>query len=361
MSDAEPVAIRSDELQILLNLLDEARKPLVVSYPFYPVTLFTYDCAQGVVMSAVDDKEFDEARAERLPKPKRLQDDLPQWSDLRDAMLSSGVLAYANDAEAKATLRAEQQRARSANNPNPTILAFDTNTLYHRAPSRWLPHAAGENDHFQRAVSDGVRNELDRAITTKYSADDMQPLSSRLFQGREFGRMLNRPHKKGRKAKLGLAEARAIDKRQNGVRCPAPPLTESKEENDRLIAKSYAALRDSARAHVLLLTSDQTMQDHALNAGLQPVLLQLPPAQAIPAGPLDERTLCRFIHDLAVSFGALRLVGADMTLWAEWSGKTPADADAETLHILGGTGELMTDLQRDLALSREIESAAAVR
>lgn len=346
--------VTASEIQVLLNALSDRGERLIVEYPFYGVPLFAYDPRKGAVVTAVKDTEFDDARIKRLPGPKRLQDDLPTWSDIRDALLTSGVIPYANSAEVAETLKREGENARNASNPNPTFLAFDTNTLYHRVPSRSLPRLIARGG-FQFAVSDAVQGELDAAMDQKYGDQDIQALRAKLAENRRVGELTNRPVKKGRRAKLALSDIRRLEKLHRSVRCPADPLTNDKEKNDRTIAKSYADLAHSARADLLLLTSDDAMKDHALTARVKALFLQIPPPAPIPLGPMDERMLCRLIHDLAVSFGALRFAGLATTAWGDWSGKRPEESESESLRLDHPAQGVLATVRQDVETARRLE------
>lgn len=350
---------RADELQILLNILADSGGPLTVSYPFYNLPILTYDPRKGAVVSSVSEDDFLAAASRHAPKTARLEQDLPQWGDVRDALLSAGILPYANEGAASERLAKALDRAGDAHNPNPTFLAFDTNTLYHRLPTRGLGRVvSGDTAPFQLAVSEAVVAELDAAVANKYTEVDITSLRSKVAENRSAAALLGRPYKQGRRAKMALTDVRLIEKQRRALRCRADATSADKEKNDRVIAASYRQLRDTARADVIFLTADHDMQEHALAAGLTPLVLQLPRTRPIPTGPMDERDFCRLIHELAIAWGALRFVGADAWAWGIWSGKEPHHWDTDALQLDHGDGDIMRRFRADHHASSQIEAIA---
>lgn len=357
----DELTLSTDELQVVLNHVAAEGQELVVQAPFYGVTLFTYDPAKGEIRHGVSRDALEEARGRILPSPKRLQDDLAGWFDVRDALVASGLVAWRDEASLRARLRTERDRAREASNPNATYLAFDTNLLYDRFPSRTLGSLVDDLSAFQFTVSAAVVAELDAAVDAKYTQADLQTLGAKLveFRRNHGERLLSRPMKKARKAKMALSEVRRLEKERRGLRCPAEPISEDKERNDRIIAQSYARLSQDARASVLLLSADQQMPDRALTARITYIPLRLPDVDAIPTGAADERSVCRLIHDLATAFGVLRFVGHDILVRADWSGKTPEQADAEMVCLESEHGATLGKIAPQVELCRRVVAAAA--
>ncbi|HVL48930.1 MAG TPA: hypothetical protein VM889_10270 [Candidatus Thermoplasmatota archaeon] len=356
------LVVASHEFVALLNALHDRRERLVVRYPYFNLALFEYDPRSGAITHGVSEEALDAAREKYTPAKPKLADDQPAWSDLRDAMLSAGLLRYANHDEAAATLEREAANAANPSNPNPTFLAFDTNALYNRLPDRGLPLdlLTGRMGSFRYVVSEGVLAELDRAIADKYSEADVTSLAAKLHEGRSASWLRGRSFKKGRRAKLGYDAVEAFTKHTRAMRASCEPLATDKETNDRLIAQSYGAFRRAHHADLLLLTSDGDMTRHAQAAGVKSLHLQLPRETAIPQGFVDERTLARFVHDLAVAFGVVHLSGLNARLWGDWSAKTPAHGAAEMLRVDHGGGPVMETFARDVEASRAILRARSV-
>lgn len=321
------LAATGRELQILLNTLADDGRSLSVRAPFYEVELFKFDPATGKVTSGIDREAFEAARNRFLPPDSRSANELPGWPDVRDALLSAGIVPYANEAKAAETLHDLAKMASRASNPRPTFLAYDTNTLYARLPSRALPERlTGPAGHALRHVVSGVVDaELAAAISHKYDNQDLDAWRRSLSRQAKIDTLRGVSTRKGRKAKMARSEIDRLVGTYRGVKTAKRDLKANKEDNDDVIAEDYAAFQKDQQATVVLLTSDGNMQEQAQKARLQPVLLENPDVASIPRGEMDERVLCRFLHDLAVNFAVLHLSPLDVRVLGDWNGKTPED------------------------------------
>jgi len=325
MASEGTIDTEAENLQILLNLLHEDARRLRVEYPFYDLELLSYDPRRGRLRSFVTPDALADASNQHRPSDPDLADELPSWQDVQNACLCSGIVDYDNHEEARQAFEEAWEAARRPHGM-PTYIAFDTNVFYNRVATRRIEgDFLGENAHrVPFIVSEAVREELDRQANEKYSSNEVDQLRRTLDVEDLVGALTNRRDKQARIATDALGEVNYLTHRLRAAETTAAKLPGG-EENDRVIAQSYRDYGQEHYGRIVLITADSGMQTNASTKGLETIFLETPRMEEPPSGELDERTLCNLVHDLAVRFQFLRFPRTGITIWGDWSGKTPQD------------------------------------
>ena len=351
------------ELQILANCVYRGdTRYLHVSYPFFDLDLFTLDIRRPELKDIVPFEDFDRERMQRKPVDRGVSaDELPTYNDLKTCLLTSGFVKYRNQAEAARQLLELRDSSRDPNKrPRPVFVAVDTNILYYRFLSRNMPlrdPGSGrqvEATDFRYVLSEIVQVEVDSRITHKYSRGEIEALGQ-LFAHKELlPEFRNGSGRRERLAKLAfnemnylMAELRALRIKGKAVR--------GKERNDIEIAQSYGSWAKEGDYDVLLLTADEDMMNHARTSELMSLQLDYP--HEVPRhGRIDPWSVSDLLYDLAVTFGAVSVANAGLTLLGEWAGKNSGDYGRERVKVMFEDARVHAEAERQQALCRQILS-----
>lgn len=351
------------ELQIVTNAIYRGDKRYIhVSFPFFDIELFTLDIEKPELTKIVRADKFDWARSERKPTDRAVSaDELANFNDLRNCLLSSGFIGYKNEKDITKDLLELREQARDPNKrPRPVFVAVDTNILYNRFLSRHLPlrdEATGrtvEADDFRYVLSEIVRLEIDSKITHKYSRDEIQALS-RLFSRPELLREFhNASGRRERMAKLASNEMTYLLTELRALRIKGTPVR-GKEKNDIEIAASYKEWARAGDYDVLLLTADEDMVSHARTNELMTMQLELP--YEVPEhARINPWKMSDLLYDLALSMGVISLDNEGVLILGEWAGKGSTDYLRENVKLRFENDEMFPSIEKQLMLCRKIFS-----
>lgn len=349
------------ELQVLCNCIHSGDKRYIhVSFPFYGLELFTLDIQRPELTKIVRAKRFEEELYRRRPADRSVsRDEFPNFTDLRNCLLSSGFLNYANEVEVAGRLLELKDETRDPNKrPRPLFIAVDTNVLYDKLLSRHLPlkdEATGrlvEAPDFRYVVTEIVQMEIDSNITHKYSREEIGALGNLLAHRELLNEFRNGSGRRARLAKLALNEMSYLMTQLRALRIKGTP-ADNKEENDRRIAESYRNWSRSGDYEVLLLTADEDMVHHAISNELMTLQLQIP--YEVPEhGRIDPWAVSDLLYDLAGTFGAISLDNEGITLLGEWGGKSSADSTSEHVKAVFEDESKQGRIAQQLGICRKI-------
>lgn len=349
------------ELQILTNCVHGGdTRYLNVAYPFFDLELFTLDVKRPELKSLVDFDAFDGARLQRKPTDRGVSpDELPTYNDLKTCLLTSGFLRYRNHDEVARTLGSLRDDAKDPNKrPRPLFVAVDTNILYYRFLSRGLPTRdpeSGRSVHasdFRYVLSEIVQVEIDSRITHKYSRGEIDALGQ-LFANKDLlQEFRNGSGRRERLAKLAFNEMNFLMAELRALRIKGTAV-KGKERNDIEIAQSYGSWAKEGDFDVLLLTADEDMMNHARTSELMAVQLDYP--HEVPShGRIDPWAISDLLYDLAVTFGAITIPNAGLTLLGEWAGKNSSDYAKEHVKVVFGDDGQQAEVGRQQSLCRRM-------
>jgi len=349
------------ELQILTNAMYRGDKRYIhVSYPFYALELFTLDIEKPELVKIVRPDGFEWARNSRKPLDRSVSmDELPNFNDFRNCLLSSGFINYKNESEITKKLIELREEARDPNKrPRPVFVAVDTNILYDRFLSRHLPLSDADNGKtveatdFRYVLSEIVQIEIDSRITHKYSRDEIQAMASVLARPELVREFSNASGRRTRVAKLALNEMTYLIGELRALRVKGNPVKD-KERNDIAIAQSYKNWARSGDYEVFMLTADEDMVSHARTSELMTLQLELP--FAVPEhSRIDPWKMSDLLYDLAVTFGVISLDNEKLLVFGEWGGKGSSDYLRENVKVRFESEEKFQPISEQLQLCRTI-------
>ena len=293
----EEVVISTDELQILLNLVDE----ISVTYPLYRhFDVIKAEPEEGGYRLKImqGDVDFEE---------HKFHGELPSYSDFLQCLLAAGVIQYANREAFDERLKAYRTFTK------PLFLSPDTNVLYHR----FLTNSSSIVDLREVLLVDTVREEIEASLNFKYTPSQISEIKREArYQQFLLDELVNRRMKKSRLACIALAEYREL--RRYAVEIEGVERsTNDKEQNDLIIAKTLRRFEKERAALPVMLTADRQMADLCEAEGIEHFHFTLP--HAVQADFCSSRSMRRLIYNLAMVFGVVRL--NSVVIFGEFKGK----------------------------------------
>jgi hypothetical protein len=359
--EVKELVLSRQELQVLCNYIHSGEKRYIhVSFPFFDLELFTLDIQKPELTKIVRAKRFEEELYRRRPADRSVnRDEFPNFTDLRNCLLSSGFLNYTNEDEVARNLLELKDDTRDPNKrPRPFFVAVDTNVLYDKFLSRHLPLKEGitgrlvDAADFRYVVTEIVQLEIDSKITHKYSREEIGALG-KLCAHREFlNEFRNGSGKRARLAKLAQNEMSYLMTQLRALRIKGTP-AEDKEENDRRIAESYRNWSRSGDYEVLLLTADEDMVHHAISNELMTLQLEIP-FEVPEHGRIDPWAVSDLLYDLTGTFGAISLDNEGIVLLGEWGGKSSTDSASEHVKAVFEDESKQGRIAQQLSICRRI-------
>jgi hypothetical protein len=356
--------IKKEDLMILINEIYLSEKRMFnVKYPFYDLNLFKVDCGKYFIRNIISEKNFFLARDNHMPQSDFLRGDLPRYSDFRDCLLISAFLPFTNFHKVSLRLIELANTIKSPmGRSKPFYLTIDTNLVYLKFFSRYFPLTDQMDDkkipakEFRIVLSDTVREEIDSKIKHKYRASNLNKMKDTFGHKGIVDEFYNCSTRKTRIAKSAQNEINYIISQLEAETAQAQTFSEDKEERDRIIAKSISVFEKEHNGEVLLLTADEDMAYHAKNAQLLDETLIIP--HEIPQeGKILPRQLVDLIHDIAITFGVVRLTGCGVTIFGEWKGKTYNDYSKEHLKLkIQKDSRILNEFDRDLRITEKIDN-----
>ncbi len=334
--------ISKDEIFILLNeYYLKGEKEITVGYPFYDISLFTLNLENFKIDNIVKEREFYQFKRKLNEFLRR---DMPDYGDLVDSFISSGIIDFENKEELNEIFALLKKAiADKTVYIKPIFLGIDTNIAYYRIISRRL------RDEFKYVVSQIVVDEIDARIHTKYSGRMLHSLDN--FPYHEFVReFANASSKEARKAKNAMNEVNFLFDKLDAFRTGESTETKDKEIRDREIALQYSKFAKEVDAEIVLLTADKDMSFHAQAQGISSIYFKLP--HRIYPINIDPLRIPYLLYDLAVNFGAIRV--NNTIILSEWRGKDVENYLNENLKIYNVDENLAKDLNICRRLKNEL-------
>ncbi|MFW6194767.1 MAG: hypothetical protein ACOC5L_04535 [Halobacteriota archaeon] len=186
------IIVSRDELQILVNMLEDVS----LMYPLYShFQILTAVHSEGFRLRVlIGEYDFDK-QVEELGE---LGKEMPEYADLLECMLSSGVIRYENED----AFRQKVKRYRSLQKK--VYYCPDTNILYHQ----FLSNFGLEDDLL---LVDTVKEEVEGALNYKYSPNQISELKKVVkYQNFLLDEWVNKRMKRSRKARIALRECKRV-------------------------------------------------------------------------------------------------------------------------------------------------------
>ncbi len=285
--------------------------------------------------------------------------DIPGFYDYKDCLLSSGLVEYSNWNDF-----VEWIGYLHRNKTDPTLssrsiyLALDTNLAYLRLLSRKFPVTYNgtmvETLDFDYIMSSIVEGEIDHKIMAKYSETDLKMMGMYTEIGDIRYNFRNRGKLSTRKAKFATLELSYIRENLNSVRIKGTASKSDSERNDIRIVESLESFAWSKDIIPALISTDRNMGNHAENSEIPYFILEFP--HNTPRRQLvNTKVLLNLLHDLALSFGAIRIPELETTLFGIWVGKMDSDYRNECIQTWVNSNSIIEGcVKRDLDVLRNL-------
>ncbi|MBE8540165.1 PIN domain-containing protein [Geoglobus acetivorans] len=331
MANYSEEIISSDELQILLNLVDD----ISVMYPLYSRFQLLEAVKHGesyklkIMQGRID---FDNQQSHF----DHLADEMPSYSDFAECLLASGVISYENAEELKNMLNHYRSLKKRV------YFCPDTNVIYHRffsSSSLFKPE--------EILLVETAREEIEASLNMKYTPALISELK-RLARYQNFllDEFLNRRMKKSRLAAyIAMKEYRELRKLAIEIE-GAERSTDDREANDYVIVRTLRRFERERGAMPVLLTADRQMADICEAEGIEYFHFTIP--HAVDADYCSCRSLIGLIYSLASVFGVVRL--NSVVVFGEFRGKKGHDE----LKLRFLDNRLYEDFSRHLRICRRL-------
>ena len=323
--------VSTEELQILLNLVDE----ISVMYPLYKhFDLIKAKPEEGGYRMKIKQGEVDF-------EDQRFHEELPSYSDFLQCLLAAGVIHYEN-------LKAFDERLKAYRTlSKPLFLSPDTNILYHR----FLTNS--NIDPREVLLVNTVRDEIESSLNFKYSPAQINEIKrDARYQQFLLDELVNRRMKKSRLACMALTEYREL--RRYAVEIEGlEQSTNDRELNDLIIVKTLRRFEKERAALPVMLTADRQMADLCEAEGIEHFLFNFP--HAVDADFCTARAMLRLIYSLAMAFGIIRL--NSVVIFGEFKGKKGIGE----LKLRFLDEELWKEFERHLRICRRLMSLGVRR
>ena len=315
--------ISKNEIFVLLNhyYLKNNRK-LKIVYPPFNLPLFTLNLHDFKIEDLLSRRDFEFARRKYATR-EFLREDLPDYGDLKDVFLSSGVIDFENREEINENFNLLRSAVKERTiYTKPVFLGIDTNIAYYRVISRRIRNL------FKYVISEIVVEEVDRRIHTKYTGKMLSEFEELPYHNIMY-EFSNGSVKDARKAKNAMNEIYYLTNFLDAYRTGAPTETKDKEIRDREIVESYRKFSDEINAEVVVLTADKDMVFHSQARQLSSIYFKLP--HDVQADKIDANRIPDMIYDLVTVFGIIQI--GNTVVLGEWRGKDANDYFNERLKI----------------------------
>ncbi|MCD6383162.1 MAG: hypothetical protein J7L88_01720 [Thermoplasmata archaeon] len=352
-------AITCSEITALLNVLNrKGWGRFDLTYEPTGVKLLTVNLPREEIINIATDNSFRIQLKEDL-----LRREVAHFSDLKEALISSGCLPYTNYGEVVENLKEIYMISRDRREVlREKYLAIDTNVAYLHLPSRLFPlqHSPKRYifpEDYKWVVSEIVWREVDSSIQEKYTPREVERMRRHLRGDKYLHGLLNASTKRSRKAKSALWELNFIRSKLNGFKVPSATYERDKEARDISIARAYSHFARERDVDLLLITADKDMEYHARAEGLPTLLLKMP--HEVPRRlKCGFRAIKNLVFELSTSLAFIHFKDAGIVIMGEWAGKGYRELMDQEVLLLSETREgreIIEEVNREAKIARVVE------
>lgn len=347
--------VPKERLMVLLNAMEGGE--FTVKEPFFDTTLLDVSKKGGryeVKLSGKNDFG---------PFPSEDEywdvDDLPGFYDYKDCLISSGLVHFDNWDEFKGWIEELHEAEIDPTMASQSVfLTIDTNMAYFRLISRRFPLETDgvtvTAEDFDHLLSSIVEGEVDHYIKGKYGESELKMMGMYTDIGDIRFNFRNRGKLKTRKAKFATQELNYLRGELNAARVKATSSKTDAEENDIRIVESIERFSWDRNIVPALISSDRNMGNHAENCEIPHFILEIP--GSIPRkNEVGSGVVMNLLHDLALTFGAVKIPEIGTTLFGIWGGKRDVDYENESVKVWVNPGSGVRDV-----VKRELDIMDAI-
>lgn len=359
--------------EFLMAVCNEAmlhkKATCTVSSPLLNVDLLKINLELGEIIWVARREEFDTVISElRLKiRDSALQNDLPDYSDLREVFQGS-VLLPENMRDLLQEMREMEERKNDPfRYPKQKCLGIDTNIAYRRLLTRLLGYEGVSRPKelsarcVQILLPSLVEEEISARVGRKYSGRDLDELRRAIGNQRMIGSLINCCFKDGRKALNAQTEIKILKERYNTWDVKGGEYSKDKEVRDKDIVKSLASHAANQELELVYVTTDDKSVAHAVAYKVRSLHLKYP--LDIPEKlKVDHWLLVELLYDLSLVFATISLKGLGITIMGDWAGKSTDEYYRERLKlVIDDSSSLREILERDHRIVSRLERTVDLR
>jgi hypothetical protein len=333
-----PLFMNESELQILLNLLDD---DLTIEYPPYDFDLFTAKPkgTQYEFDASGKKKEFEKIV---YSHPECL-DELPDYHDYMDCMLSSGVIGYDNAYDFHKLLT----DLRGWPETKQACFCPDTNILYHRFFSNF-----GKIKTNEVVLIKTTEQEIKAALSHRYDQHTIDVLRKlKMSRKQLFDEIIHGRTKNARRAMyLAQPEYRRMKNNPLHILSGVEESRPDNEYNDAIIVKTACEARQKGFEYLFLLTADAGVSRRCEEVSLRHFLFKVP--MESHSSRCSSYEFCEFLYNLARVFGFIKI--NSVILFGEFRDKDQAKPNQLKVEI--ANEHLFAEAKRHLTICRGLSA-----
>ncbi len=286
--------------------------------------------------------------------------DIPGFQEYKGCLISSGLIDFDNwDKFVEWIGYLYQSEIDPGLSSRSVFLTIDTNLAYFRFFSRRFPvetqHGTVNDTYFDYLLSSIVESEIDHHIREKYDDSDLKMLGMYTKIGDLRFNFRNRGRLMTRKAKFATQELNYIRGKLNAARIKGSVSKTDSEKNDIRIVESLEHFAWDRNIAVALISADRNMGNHAENSEIPYFVLELPHA-IDKEHTVEDKTILNLLHDLALTFGAIRLDELETVLFGIWGGKTDGDYRDESTKVwINPNSKIYAGMKRDIYIINNLK------
>ncbi len=279
--------------------------------------------------------------------------EIPGFLEYKDCLISSGLINFENWDDFVEWIdylyRTETDPTLSSRS---IFLSIDSNLAYFRLISRRFPIKTKSGtvraEDFDFLLSSIVEGEIDHHIRDKYNNTDLKMMGMYTKIGDIRFNFRNRGKLMTRKAKFATQELTYLRSKLNSARIKGNPSKTDSEKNDIRIVESLERFSWTRNIVAALISADRNMGSHAENSEIPYFILEIP-SSTDRRQEVSSPVILNLLHDLALTFGAIKLPEIQVTLFGIWGGKTDADYREEAVRAWVNPGSILKDnIKRDM-------------
>lgn len=358
------------EMVCLFNtMIMDGKRTVDIWSDLLDARLMSFDLQKCQVINIIEKASIDEKlSALGNGLDDRLQKELPEWSDLRDAFRISFISPPKNQLDLVNRINNIISDNRKKKGYHKDVcLALDTNIAYNRLLSHLIFHSRslGLLDENLSGTSIVVPNLVKLELSQnfpKFRADEIdalvRPMNANQQRIRSVRRWNGCGKKKARKAKNAFSELTALrsTKDVHVFNTGSEIWSEDNEVRDLQIIEDLGQMAKDQSKDIVLFSIDKDVEARSEPYHIEGFTIEYYP-DLERSFKADQWMMGDLLYQTGLLFGSLSIKGTGIKLFSDWAGKTMDEYrdDLGLLDFDGGSTSM--EVQRNLILCREISEA----
>jgi len=327
--------IAKEDIMVLLNeFYLNGKYRISVSAPMIG-EMYRFELGRAPALHMLTlDEYYERYSSACLEAEREVAGEVPDHSEYRRVLQSSGVLKPENYTEVLRVLEEESDR-NFMRGDRPLYIGFDTNAIISRFPVIMPEVKCGF------CLSSGIMKELH----PEFIEEKIGKNKANLLRKCGMGELFNQPVMRARKFRLGAVEYRKLMNREYAEEVEG-------DKGDLSIVESYSRFQRSKNADLILISEDAGFVEVASDYRIKAV--HLVQAKEVPKrADVTWEELAELLYVTAVVYGRIRVRSVSMC--GVWMGKSGDDWNSERVRLEFEDRELRERMERDMRILRVCE------